>query len=352
MSKSISSRLPLLILFIFLVGLVTYLMWPKAQVEKKTHQRIVAVKTVIAQEDDFKDIIEAVGTSHAAEQVAITSKYADIVEKIFFEDGQKVEKGDILVTLNSLEEEAKVRELQANLAESVAQFNRFEDLLKKKATAKSLVDQKEAQVKAIAAQLRSASAKLDYLTIKAPFDGILGFRRISVGAYLGAGDVITNIDDLSTIKVDFSIPERFLSMVARSQVIVATTAAYNQQTFNGEIISVGSRIDPATRTLMVRAEIPNSELKLRPGMLINVRVERQTDRVLQVPESAVIPVEDKHFVYVVEENKAVKKSIKLGRRQPGIVEIISGLSVGEEVVVAGALKLRDGSQVNVLESSQ
>ena len=351
MSKSISSRLPLFILLSFLAAIVVYLMWPQEVVERQRHQRVVPVKAVTAEKLEFRDVIEAIGTSRAAEEVQITSKYSDIVDEIFFNDGQLVKKGDVLVQLNKEEEEAKVRELQANLAESVAQFNRFQDLLKQKATAKSLVDQKEAQVKAIAAQVNSANAKLEYLTIKAPFDGVLGFRQISVGAYLGAGDIITSIDDLSTIKVDFAIPERFLSRLSVGQSVSASTVAYQENKFKGKITSISARIDPKTRTITVRAEVPNPDAKLRPGMLIRIFVERNVDLVLQVPESAVIPIEDKHYIYVVEDETAKRKTVELGRRQPGIVEIIGGLDEGEQVVVEGALKLREGAKVNILETA-
>jgi membrane fusion protein (multidrug efflux system) len=125
--------------------------------------------------------------------------------------------------------------------------------------------------------------------------------------------------------------------------------AYQGDVFQGKVTAIDSRIDENTRMLKVRAEIPNAELKLHHGMLLTINIERQTDMVLQIPESAIIPIEDKHFVFVIEDNKALRKSIKVGRRQPGIAEVLGGLVQGEQVVIEGALKLRDGNQVNVLE---
>jgi len=148
------------------------------------------------------------------------------------------------------------------------------------------------------------------------------------------------------------VPERFVTSIAVGQPIYAFNTAYGDKAFNGRIISLDSRIDPLTRTLKIRAEIPNRDLKLRPGMLLNVNIERQVDTVLHVPESAVIPIEDKHYVFLVDGEKAARKTIEIGRRQPGIVEVISGVSQGEQVVIEGALKLRDGSQVNVLENQE
>ncbi|UUO23199.1 efflux RND transporter periplasmic adaptor subunit [Colwellia sp. M166] len=348
--SAVSRRLPLLLLVTMLVALAVYLQWPKTTITQEKHQRVVSVKTVNIALADFKDAVEAIGTSRANEQVLITSKYSDLVDDISFQDGDTVSKGDILVRLNSQEEAAKVKELEANLAESVAQLNRFQDLFAKKATSKSLVDQQEAKTKAIAAQLLSAKIKLDDLTIKAPFSGILGFREISLGALVDVGDVITSLDDLSIIKVDFSIPERYLNTVAVGQRIEATNTAYQSQVFIGKVTSLDSRIDPVTRTLKVRAEISNADQKLRAGMLLNLQVVRKVEKVLQLPESAVIPIEDEHFVFVVEDGKAIKKSFQIGRRYLGFVEVLNGLDNNSEVVIEGALKLSDGTAVNVLGS--
>jgi len=350
MSAAISRRLPLLLLVGVLIALVVYLQWPKTVTTQEKHQRIVSVKTVIIAAAEFKDAVEAIGTSRANEQVLITSKYSDLVDEISFQDGETVKKGDILLRLNSREEAAKVKELEANLAESVAQLNRFQDLFTKKATSKSLVDQQEAKTKAISAQLLSAKIKLNDFTIKAPFSGVLGFREISLGALIDVGGVITSLDDLSVIKVDFSVPERYLTTVSIGQRIEATNTAYKSQVFIGKITSLDSRIDIVTRTLKVRAEISNADHKLRAGMLLNLQVVRNVEQILQVPESAVIPIEDKHFVFVIEAGKAIKKQLQIGRRYHGFVEVLSGVDAGTEVVIEGALKLRDGTSVNVLGS--
>lgn len=351
-SPSITTRLPFFILLLALVALVVYLNWPKAQAEKKRHQRVVAVKVISAKQNEFKDVIEALGNVRANEQVLITSQNADIVEEVAFDDGQSVKKGDVLVRFNDQQEQARVKELEANLAESVAQLNRFQGLLSKKATSKSQVDEQEAKTKAIAAQLLIARTQLSDLTIHAPFDGVLGFREISLGSYVKSGDVITSLDDLSLVKVDFSVPERFFTTIQVGQAINARNTAYDNEVFVGRISSVDSRIDADTRMIKVRAEIPNENIKLRPGMLLTIEVERKIDNVLQIPESAIIPIEDKHYVFVVSDGKAKRKTITVGRRKPGIAEVLSGLAENETVVIEGALKLREGTSVNVLEDAQ
>lgn len=353
-NNALVNRVPLLLILFVLIAMVVYLQWPKVELQEKAFQRIISVQTTVATLSEFTDSIEAIGTSRANEQVFITSKHADLVDEISFTDGQLVNKGDVLVKLNNQEELAKVSELNANLSESVAQFKRFQELLSNKATSKSLVDQQEAKTKAIAAQLQSARTKLDDLTIKAPFAGVLGFREISVGAYINAGSVITSLDDLSVIKVDFALPERFLTTIKLGQTITAFNTAYKNQAFTGSITSIDSRINPTTRTLKVRAIIINKGLKLRPGMLLNVQLIRQKELLLQLPESTIIPIENNHFVFSVVDGTdakkvAQRKNIIIGRRQAGYVEVLSGIEPGEQIVTQGTLKLRDGAIVKVLE---
>ncbi|MFB1015875.1 MAG: efflux RND transporter periplasmic adaptor subunit, partial [Alteromonadaceae bacterium] len=161
--------------------------------------------------------------------------------------------------------------------------------------------------------------------------------------------IITSLDDLSQIKVDFYLPERLFTKINIDQKITAFNTAYDEKAFVGKIIAIDSRIDPKTRSMKVRAIIANPSGKLRPGMLLNISVLLQIEKIFQLPESAIIPIEDKHYVFVVNEEKALRKRIEIGRRHPGFVEISSGLIEGELVVVEGALKLRDGTAVTIID---
>ncbi len=342
-------RLPAIFTIIFFTLMIAYLQWPDSQQSDQQKNRVTKIRAADAQLAEFKDTVEALATTRANEQILVTTKYADVVKSLSFEDGQSVKKGDILVQLDRQEEQAKVRELEANLEEAVVQLNRLQDLLKNRATSKSQVDQQEATTKAIRAQLTNARIRLNDTTIKAPFAGILGFRQVSVGAYLVPGNVITSLDDISQMKLDFSVPERFLPTLAVGQTINATSDAYGEKLFTGKITSISPRIDPITRTLAVRAEIANQQALLRPGMLLKLKIVRQIESVLQIPESALIPIEDRHYVFLVNQGKVKRHEIKIGRRQPGFVEVISGLSPSQKVVTEGTLKIRDGSQVTVLE---
>ncbi|MEP1742728.1 MAG: efflux RND transporter periplasmic adaptor subunit [Kangiellaceae bacterium] len=343
-------KLPAILTILFFAVLITYLQWPESHKGSEQKARVTKVRAADAQLAEFRDIVEALATTRANEQILVTTKYADVVKSLSFEDGQSVKKGDVLVQLDRQEEQAKVRELEANLEEAVVQLNRLQDLLKNRATSKSQVDQQEAMTKAIRAQLTNARIRLNDTTIKAPFAGILGFRQVSVGAYLVPGDVITSLDDISQMKLDFSVPERFLPTIAVGQPINATSDAYGEKLFTGKITSISPRIDPITRTLRVRAEITNEQGLLRPGMLLKLKIVRQVESVLQIPESALIPIEERHYVFVISDGSVKRKEIKIGRRQPGFVEVISGLSASEKVVTEGTLKIRDGSQVTVLEN--
>tara|TARA_B110000908_G_C10259269_1_gene457946 strand:- start:2888 stop:4042 length:1155 start_codon:yes stop_codon:yes gene_type:complete len=347
--EALVSRLPLFIIIIVLISLIAYLTWPEKQVEKSQYKRFVAVKMTPVILTDFIESVEAVGTASANEQVKITSINSDLVDEVYFSDGEKVKKGELLVTLNNQEEHAKVSELSANLLESQAHLKRLSDLLLSNATSMSLVEQQVAKTKAIEAQLLSAQAILNDTSIRAPFAGVLGFREISRGAYIDAGTIITSLDDLSQIKVDFYLPERLFTKINIDQKITAFNTAYDEKAFVGKIIAIDSRIDPKTRSMKVRAIIANPSGKLRPGMLLNISVLLQIEKIFQLPESAIIPIEDKHYVFVVNEEKALRKRIEIGRRHPGFVEISSGLIEGELVVVEGALKLRDGTAVTIID---
>lgn len=341
---------PVLIILLLVAALTVYIYLPNEQEQNQRVMQVVPVKVQDVQEQEFAVLIEALGTARANEAVAITALESEIVDSIAFDDGDLVKKGQLLVGLNNREEKARVNELEVNLQEAKRQLVRIRDLAKENAASAQLLDAQEARVNALAAQLEVANARLAELEIRAPFAGRLGIRRISIGALVKPGDVITTLDDLRQIKVDFSISESHLPDVARGQLVIAETVAYPGQAFRGEISSLDSRIDPVTRAVQVRAIIDNSDLKLRPGMLLQINLQKQVLNTLVLPEGALLPIQDKQYVYVIDsENKAHQTEVSVGRRKPGVAQILSGIQAGDKVVVEGTLRLSEGVQVRVQE---
>jgi membrane fusion protein (multidrug efflux system) len=170
---------------------------------------------------------------------------------------------------------------------------------------------------------------------------------VSLGGLVNPGAVITTLDDLSVVKLDFAVPEVFLSTLQPGLTVEARSTAYSDATFTGRVSSVDTRVDPTTRSVAIRALIDNRDGRLRPGMFMTVKLVRPAGQALMLPEQAIVPENDQHFVYVVADGKAHKREIKIGRRRPGEVEVLDGLGADDGVVVDGTLNLRDGVPVRV-----
>lgn len=341
---------PLLIGVLALMGFLAYINWPQPEAEQQRRGGATPVVTQTVTMQPFAVVIEALGTAQANESVEITAQQAEIVTAVLFDDGDQVEQGKSLVELNSRAEQARVNELEINLAEARRQLIRIEDLAKERAASQQLLDEQQARVDALVAQLDVAKAELNELQVVAPFSGKLGIRQVSVGSLVRPGDVITTLDDISRVKVDFNISEAHLARVAKGQTVSATSVAYPGQMFTGEVSSIDARLDPVTRSIQVRAIIDNAKGDLRPGMLLQITVQRQMLETLVIPEKALIPNQDKQFVFVINDGKAESREVFVGERRPGVAQIIGGLSAGEQIVTEGTLRLRDGASVNVLDS--
>lgn len=308
----------------------------------------IQVVAETAQRSTLTIAIEALGTARANESVLLTASLNETVRRVNFEDGDYVEKGAILVELSSEEESAQLAEARANLDEARRQLTRLEDLDARGIAATSDVDAARTAAEAAEARLNTVIARLDDRLIRAPFSGILGFREVSPGTMLMAGTPITTIDDVSQIKLDFTVPETALALMRPGGRIVARSAAWGRREFEGVIRAVGSRVDPVTRAVVVRALIPNEDRALRPGMLLTVNVMIEERSALMVPERIIVQVADDAYVYIVgDDNTARRQPVQLGTRQGGNVEIVSGLAPGDRIVTQGVIKLRDGSPVRL-----
>jgi membrane fusion protein (multidrug efflux system) len=341
---------PLLIGVTALVGFVIYLNFPAENIAVPQRGSVeTAVVSAKAETQAFPIIVEALGTAVANESVNLTAQQAETVKSVLFEDGDIVSKGQLLIELSDREEKARVNELAINIAEAKRQLNRIKGLAKQSAASEQLLDEQRVRVDALEAQKDVVDAQLSELQVRAPFAGRLGIRQVSIGSLVRPGDVISTLDDLSILKVDFSISELHFASVANGQSIVATSIAYPGESFTGLITSIDSRIDPVTRAIQVRAQIPNGDLKLRPGMLLQINVEKRVVDALVIPEGALVPEGESQFVFVIDdEGKARKTKVVIGQRKPGWVQILDGIDAGQEVIVEGTLKLRDGSGVKVV----
>ncbi|MGA9575246.1 MAG: efflux RND transporter periplasmic adaptor subunit [Lysobacterales bacterium] len=296
---------------------------------------------------------EALGNARANESVDIRPKITATLTEILFEEGQGVEAGAVLVKLDNLEQVADLAAAQAALVDSEASFRRSNELFKTNVVAKSQLLQDEARKVADEAMVSVAQKRLADTVVRAPFAGRIGLRRVSVGSLVDPDTVITTLDDTHVIKVDFDLPEIYLSRLQPGLKVLAHSAAFPDHTFAGMVSSVDTRVDPVSRTVRVRSEMPNPDGHLRPGMFLTVKLLNDTIEALVIPERALIPERSVQYVYVVDDNEIVEKRVvHIGRRRPGEVEIISGLSPGEIVIVDGTQKAREGQPVEILEREE
>jgi membrane fusion protein, multidrug efflux system len=303
-----------------------------------------------AHRDQLYDVVEALGTAQANESVTLTAKVTDTVRHVNFEDGDYVEKGTVLIELTNQEEEAGLAEARANLEDAQSQLRRLEDLSNRGLSAASQLDAARSRADAMQARLNSVVARLRDRLIQAPFSGVLGFRKVSTGTLLTPNTAITSIDDISTIKLDFTVPETFLGAMKPGAKVIAKSVSFPDRAFEGIVRTIGSRVDPVTRAATVRAHIPNDDRALRPGMLLTVDVMTAQHEALVVPEGAVFQVQNRAYVYRLDGETARQREIQIGSRRFGVVEVLGGLQEGDEIVVEGIVKLRDGIQVRFEEA--
>jgi len=313
-------------------------------------QRPLDVVAVPVREARLTLEAEALGTAKANESVDITAKVSNLVTAVRFGEGQHVRRGQVLVELDGREARAELAIAEAALSESRSQFNRSRELYTTQALSEAQLEQIEATLKANDARVAFARSRLSDTVITAPFSGRVGLRRVSVGSLIDPGTVITTLDDTSTIKLDFTIPETLLASVGTGLDIVARSVAWPGEEFAGRVASVDSRVDPTTRSVTVRALLPNDRGMLKPGMFLTVKLTRGASNALLVPEQSLVPEQGNVYVFVVRDGRAEKRQVRTGQRRVGEVQILAGLAAGEQVVTEGTQKLRDGASVTVQEA--
>jgi len=303
---------------------------------------------------EVHDRTEALGTLEANESVVLTANVTERIVELRFREGDTVAAGDLLVVLEQAEELATLEAAQAILAERQAAFARTEQLRARDFAALAQLDERRAAMQEAEAEVDIARARLQDRNILAPFDGRIGLRQVSPGTLVEPGDPIATLRDISVLKLTMTVPSRFLSRLQPGLRIRAGTDAFADQAFEGTVDVVDTAVDPVTRTITIRALIPNEQGLLRPGLLMTAELLANPRTALVVPEEALAPLDRRNFVLVAndpDEDGTVaveRREVRIGTRRPGTVEILEGLAPGEQVVVHGTLNLEDGDAVRVL----
>ena len=315
----------------------------------------IAVTTTVASQSEWQPTLDTIGTVTAINGVTVSTDLAGIVDKLAFTSGTVVKAGDLLVHLNTDQEQAQLEQAQAQLALAQLTLNRDRDLLAKRTISQQDYDTAEATYRGNQATVDQFRALIARKTLRAPFDGVVGIRQVNLGQYLNTGDAVVTLQSFDPIYVNFTLPQQDLSKLAVGQQVDVRLDAYVDAIFPGQINAVNCIVDLATRNVQVQATLQNAELKLRPGMFAKVSVILpQREQVIALPVSSVhyAPYGDSVFIVGDDKDedgkpiKSVKEQfVKLGTARGDLVAIISGVKPGDEVVTAGVFRLKSGAAV-------
>lgn len=310
--------------------------------------RAVPVEVADARMGEVVERVEAVGTTRARESVDVVAEVSGRVAAIGFEEGERVSAGRTLIELDTAGERASLREAQAQREEVRKQLDRARQLLRTNNVPQARVDELVSVLEAASARVAMIEVRLRDREIRAPFDGVVGLREVSVGAYVGPQQRITTLDDTSVVRLEFAVPERFLGRLATGLGVSGRSAAWPGEEFDGVLTHIDTRVDPATRSVRVQAELPNTDGRLRPGMFLGVDLIMERREAVLVPEEAIVSEGQRHSVFVIANGRAERRQVALGVRTRGEVELREGVHADEPVVVLGLQRVRDGASVRIL----
>ena len=292
--------------------------------------------------------LTAVGSLRSDETIVVRPEIAGRIAQISFREGEQVAKGRVLVRLDDSVQQADLQRAKANLVLSKSKFDRAVELRNQGFISGQARDEAENTLKVAQADVEQMQARLDKNTIHAPFSGVIGLRQVSIGDYVKEGQDMVNLEALDPLKVDFRVPEIYLSQVKDGQSLQLVLDALPDKVFDGRVYAINPLIDANGRSIVIRAHVPNRDAKLRPGMFARVRLFTSgTKDTMVVPEESLFPVGDDKYVYKVVDRKAMRQKVDIGQRREGRVEIVNGLTPDDIVVTAGAIKLREGAPVTI-----
>lgn len=310
----------------------------------------VEVETAAVVTRSMPDDVTAVGTLVSNESVILRPEVAGRIARIDFREGMPVRRGTVLVELDAALQQAELQQAKAALALAEADFRRTEDLFARKFVSQSARDEAASKLEVARAGRALAEARFERTRIRAPFDGVLGIRKVSVGDYIKEGEVLVNIEDIGTLKVDFRLPETYLQRIRPGQTLEVSSDALPGERFAATVDAIDPLVDAQGRAVAMRARLPNADGRLRPGMFARVRlILQERPNVTVVPEEALVPAPGNvQFLYRVDGNTARRVDVRTGSRRDTVVEVVEGVVPGDLVVTAGHLKLRDGAPVKVV----
>ena len=320
--------------------------------QAKRGGRALSVEVAPAVMREVRDTVEAVGTTLALQSVEIVPQEAGRVTAVGISASAKVQAGQVLVRLDDALERADLAEAEARLSERENAMARMRQLRETRAVSQASFEEATARLAEAEAHLERAREKLANREVRAPFDGVVGLSYVDVGARVTPGDMLVRLDDLSSVLLEFSLPEHLFAQARPGQSVTGYSAAFPERSFIGQIEAVDSRIDPVSRAFRVRAVLPNPEGVLPAGMFMALELELSSQVALTVPEEAIVFQAAQTYVYTPRDGRAVQVPVVTGKRADGQVMITAGLSEGQDVVVRGLGRLRDGAAITILPGAQ
>ncbi|MGB6104199.1 MAG: efflux RND transporter periplasmic adaptor subunit [Pusillimonas sp.] len=320
---------------------------PSAQAAPNAVENAIAVEAAFVTQVPLARGVSAVGSLRSENSVMLRPEITGRIVEINFEEGGKVSKGQVLVRLDDSVVKAQLQQAEANLGLASSQYRRAQELSKQGFISKQARDESASQLKVQQATAALAKAQLEKTVILAPFDGLIGLRNVSVGDYVSPGIDLVPIESVDPLKVDFRIPEQFLGQVRVGAKLALSFDALPGQQREGEVGAISPLVDVGGRSILLRANVPNGDDTLRPGMFARVRLQFADAQGLMVPETSLVPAGEEQFVYRVEDGRAKRVTVKLGLRRGGQVEVLEGLQAGDQVLTTGLQKVLDGDLVQV-----
>jgi membrane fusion protein (multidrug efflux system) len=321
-----------------------------------------AVTTIVAERQEWPATLSAIGTVAAVQGVTVSADLPGLVDRITFDSGRTVGKGEVLLQLDTRQEQAQLAGAEAELQLTKLNFERMQGLVDQDAVSRAEYDAAAAAHKQAEAKLREIRATIARKTIRAPFSGVLGIRQVNLGQYLNAGNPVVPLQSLNPIYVNFSVPQQDASQMRSGRTVRITTGDLAGVEFTGRITALDAVVDQTTRNVQVQATLANPGGKLRPGMFVEAQVALGTGRpVVALPASAVNYAPYGDSVFVVTDMKSPQgqtyrgvrqQVVKLGDARGDQIAVLSGVNPGEEVVTSGVFKLRNGAAVQVNNTVQ